>query len=299
MKKEKYIVTALFFFISGNVFSQSDTLAHRTIEYKYNTLSVEYQSRGSGTYPIYYFFGFDDYSEAIMWENTGDYDMGWAAKKFWTLQLRPKDGNYFTFGGGYPNANRNLPFYQYQFISGEMIDFYIIFNDSGNLARESYNIESNNNMIDISTRDISDRTMPPRYYTFYNTSNKDLLKLYLMNFFNAIDYILDKKWIEKNRGITKEDTQRYIRPNVIENEYNMTDISRILRYLTSRELSIFRNYIFARHDYAFRTKAWNDFFKEYYKIDYNGRRTNNEVMASMTEYEKAILNMVIEIEQQR
>jgi hypothetical protein len=289
MKIEKYIIIVLFFFISGNVFSQSDTLAHRTIDYKYNTLSIAYQSREYGVYPIYYFFGFDDYSEAIMWENTGDYNMGWVAKHFWTLELRPKNREPFTFGGGYTDAGGHLPFYQYQFISGTMIDFNIISRYSDNIIRESYNIENNNNMIDISTRDISDGTMPPRYFTFYNTSNETLLKLYLMNFLNGIDYIIDKEWIEKNEGVAKDDREWI---------YDTTDIRMTLRRLTKRELSIFRNYMFARHGYAFRTKTWNNFFTEYYKKDYTGTKTNNEVTANMTEYETAILNMIIEIEQQ-
>ncbi|GHU86791.1 hypothetical protein FACS189476_00750 [Spirochaetia bacterium] len=298
MKKEKYLFIAMFFFISGNVFSQFDTVDHRTIGYTFNTLSIEYQYRGNGPYPIYYFFGFDGYSEAIMWENTGDNNMAWVAKHFWTLQIRPKNGNPFTFGGGYPNANKYLPLYKYQFRNGTMNNFYIIDSYANDIMRDSYNIESKNNMVDISTRDISDGTMPPRFFTFYNTSNDYLLKLYLLNFFNGIDYILDREWIEKNRGITKADTESFTTVNVIENEYDLTDISHLLRYLTKRELSVFRNYMFARYGYAFKTKAWNDFFTEYYKTDYNGTRTNSEVMASMTEYEKVVLNLVIEIEQQ-
>jgi hypothetical protein len=57
--------------------------------------------------------------------------------------------------------------------------------------------------------------------------------------------------------------------------------------------------MFARHGYRFRAETWNEFFREYYMGDYVETRTNDEVMEIMTEYEKAILNMVIEVEQQK
>lgn len=302
MKNNKCVIVALFLIsICGEIFSQSDSLFHRTIGYGYNTFSIEYQIRGSGAFPIYYFFGFDDYSEAIMWENSGDYPH-WVVKNFWTLQIGTRNSNQFiTFGGGYPgiDANGFKPYYEYQLQNDRIVDFNIISVYDGNISRESYNIESNVDKIIISTRDISDGTMPPRFYIFSNTPREELLRIYLMNYLNGIDYILDKQWVERNRGISIKDTQGYSRINVIENEYSIENTNRILRNLTKRELSIFRNYMYARHNYAFRTATWNNFFIEYFSQNYNGTRTNDEVMTLMTEYEKTILNMVIEIENQK
>jgi len=87
--------------------------------------------------------------------------------------------------------------------------------------------------------------------------------------------------------------------NFFEKEYNLTKVYEVLNILTRHELSIFRNYMFARHNFAFRTQTWNNFFREHYRSNYNGTRSNDEVMSIMTEWEKDILNMIIEIENQR
>jgi len=193
MKNYKYSIAILFLFICGNVFSQSDSLFHRSLGHRYNTFSIEYQVRGTGEYPIYYFYGFDDYSEAIIWDNEGDYPH-WVSKRFWTLQIGSKNGNQFTtFGGGYPDAEANnwKPYYEYQLQNNNLVNFNII---------------------------------------YYN----DL-----------------------------------------------------------------RNYMYVRHNYAFRSNTWINFFTNYYKPNYNGTRTNDEVMAIMSEYEKSILNLIIENENQK
>jgi hypothetical protein len=71
MKKEKYIIIAIFsLMIIGKVFSQSASLDYLSIGYRYNTF-FENLTYVGGDYPkdpVYYFFGFDEYSEAIMWE---------------------------------------------------------------------------------------------------------------------------------------------------------------------------------------------------------------------------------------
>jgi len=136
--------------------------------------------------------------------------------------------------------------------------------------------------------------MPPRYYIFYNTPREELLRIYIKNFLNSIDYIINKEWLERNKN-TGSPSDR----NIVENSYSMADINRLLKILTKHELSIFRNYMFARHNYAFKTNTWIKFFSNYYKPDYNGTKTNDEVMAIMSEYEKSILNLVIEIENQK
>jgi len=296
-KNHKYFIAILFLCICGNVFPQS-SLSHLSLENRYNTLSIEYQIRGTGEYPRYFFYGFDDYSEAIMWDNDGEYPH-WVPKHFWTLLIKSKkDSQFITFGGGYPEtaAFSWLDDYEYHFSNNRLVDFNIVDNYQGKkyISRESYNIENEKNRLIVSTRDTSDGTMPPRYYIFYNTPREELLRIYIKNFLNSIDYIINKEWLERNKN-TGSSSDR----NIIENSYNMPDINRLLKILTKHELSIFRNYMYARHNYAFKTNTWIKFFSNYYKPNYNGTKTNDEVMAIMSEYEKSILNLVIEIENQK
>jgi hypothetical protein len=295
MKKEKYIIVAIFFLLSvGEIFSQPTSLEHLSIHYKYNTYSR--YTYGSNDDITHYFFGFDNFSEAIMrisyvWEE-GRYS---PVGSLWTLQLNSNNNNNFEiFGGGYTRRNWMSPNgYDYDLSDGEM-DYFS--DDEG--GRRTVSIENNVNSIIVITANSDDGSMPPHFFEFYNISKEELLKIYLNNFLYGIDYILDKKWMNKEQRVTSGINDE-IEFNYFQKIYTIADIDRTLRNLTKYEFSIFRNYMFARHGYAFRTKTWNDFFIEYYKLDYNGTRTNNEVMVGMTEYEKTILNMVIEIEQQK
>ena len=101
-------------------------------------MSIEYQIRGTGEYPRYFFYGFDDYSEAIMWDNDGEYPH-WVSKHFWTLLIKPKkDSQFITFGGGYPETA-----------------------------------------------------------AFSWLDQEELLRIYIKNFLNSIDYIINKEWMDK------------------------------------------------------------------------------------------------------
>jgi hypothetical protein len=265
-------------------------------------MSIEYQIRGAfGEHPRYYFYGFDNYSEAVIWQNTGDYPH-WVKKNFWTLQIGQRNSNNFiTFGGGYPenNFSGDQPYYEYRLRNNTIDEFNIVYYNRGNkyIDRETYDIEYENNRLIISTRDVSDGTMPPRFYIFHNTSREELLRIYLTNFLKSIDYIINREWIVRNRDVSARDVGDG--SNVLEKEYSMEDVNNILRILTKYELSIFRNYMYARHNYSFRTNSWNIFFSQYYRQNYNGTRTNEEVMLIMTDYERSILEMVIENENRR
>jgi hypothetical protein len=299
--KNNIFFVILLFGICFIAYSQTDSLSHRSINYMYNTISIEYQIRGTGEYPIYFFYGFDDYSDAIIWENTGDQEI---RKRFWTLQLAQKNTNRFiTFGGGYPddNANAYKPFYEYQLQNNRLVNFNILSYYQGKkyISRESYDIRNEGTRLVISTRDHDDGSMPPRFYIFSNISREEMLRVYITNFLKSIDYILEREWIQRNRGITISDTQGYFNISILEKEYNLEDIRNVLRILTRHELSVFRNYMYARHNYIFKTNTWNIFFRNYYNSNYNGTSTNEEVMAIMSDYEKTILNMIIEIESQR
>jgi len=113
-KSHKYFFAILFLCICGNVFPQS-SLSHLSLENGYNTLSIEYQIRGTGEYPH------------------------WVSKHFWTLLIKPKkDSQFITFGGGYPETA-----------------------------------------------------------AFSWLDQEELLRIYIKNFLNSIDYIINKEWMDK------------------------------------------------------------------------------------------------------
>ena len=141
----------------------------------------------------------------------------------------------------------------------------------------------------IDSEDPDDGTMPPHHFKYYNIPKDRLLDLYLKLYLEGIDYILDKQWESRNRiSIKKQKT--YIDNRII---------SKGLESRTSRELAIFRNYIFARHNYRFRSDEWNIFFRKYYNPNYSGVWTNEEVMRMLSPHEEYILNLIVKYERGR
>ena len=278
MKYNKSIIMIFFIMSSYSIFAQSTSIYDLSLRHQYNTLTREYQILGAfGEYPIYFFYGFDDYSDAIVWENTSErLFFQTLQKQFWTLQIAQKGGTQFiTFGGGFPENNTIERIF---------------------IGYETYDKSYDENKRLIITKIIPNDSMPPRFFIYHNTPRKELLRLYLTNFLQSVDYILNREWIQRNREVSARDVE--VGRNVFEKEYNMAEVNNLLNILTKHELSIFRNYMFARHNFAFRTQTWNNFFREYYRPNYNGTRTNEEVMTIMTEWEREILNMIVEIENQ-
>jgi len=291
----KKIIIGLFilfivFTLNAQTSNNTDSImSHLSIGYQYNTLT-----HAQGTlewdfpYPLtqHYFFGFNGYSNAILSEFT--FYARDTSKEIvhWTLRLFSRDGNkYITFGGNVKDANINY----------KMTNVRISYWSAGWSESSRVSIEikyGQNNEIQIVTRDPSDGTMPPNLFCYINIPREELLEKYLKLYLDGIDYILDKKWETRIKGVAF-----WTDKNIIEKRYdNDASIIESLNGRTARELAVFRNYIYVRHNYRFSSNEWNTFFRTYYKNDYNGNKTNDEVLNTLTEREKHILELVIEQE---
>jgi hypothetical protein len=290
----KKVIICLFLIFIG-VFNYAQTsnndniMSHLSINNQYNTLThgqgnFEWYSPYSNTQ--HYFFGFDGYSNAILSES--DYYVRESRETLvhWTLRLFSRN-RYVTFGGGVPENINGIEDTRIKYrFSGRLIHWE-------GTARESIEIGyRNNNEIHIVTRNPTDGTMPPNLFCYINIPREELLGKYLKLYLEGIDYILDKKWLTRVKGVAF-----YTDRNILEKRYdNDALIVEGLNGRTARELAIFRNYIYARHNYRFRSDEWNIFFRTYYKVNYNGSRTNDEVMNTLTDHEKRVLELVIEQE---
>jgi hypothetical protein len=259
-------------------------LSHLSLNYQYNTLT---DAQGANIrIPLanthHYFFGFNEYSNAIIIESEYNSYTSGMPEIQWTLQFASSTGNQFiTFGGGDPESISSNMGISYSFSGGQINNWY-------SYGMVSYDIEyTDNNEIYIKTKDTSDGSMPTHLRCYINIPREELLEKYLRLYLEGIDYILDKTW-ETRR---KQKIWPYER--LYEKEYDNDE--RILESLdgrTVRELAIFKNYIYARHNHDFHSDEWNDFFRTYYKNDYSGTRTIDEVMDILTEHEKHVLDLV-------
>jgi len=84
----------------------------------------------------------------------------------------------------------------------------------------------------------------------------------------------------------------------LENRYNTMSIEYQFSNNRLADFNIVSNYkgktYISRESYKM-----DKIFSNYYIPDYNGIKTNDEVTAIMSEYEKSILNLVIETENQK
>jgi hypothetical protein len=290
---EKTISNDDFLYNPQTSVNTDDIMSYLSIDNQYNTLT---QRQGNfewhydpKPYTQHYFFGFNEYSNAILSE--WQYYARDRREEIilWTLRLfSGNEIGYITFGGGDPeniNDTKNASI-SYTMSNGSIINWE-------NYGRVSSDIEyRQNNEIHIVTWDPMDGSMPPNLHSYINISRKDLLGKYLRLYLDGIDYILDKKWESRIIGIGF-----YTEKDIIEKRYdNDAAIIESLNGLTTRELAIFRNYIYARHNYRFRSDEWNTFFMTYYKDDYSGNKTNEEVLNILPEYEKHILELINEQE---
>jgi hypothetical protein len=112
---------------------------------------------------------------------------------------------------------------------------------------------------------------------YYNIPQEQLVDKYLTLFIRHINNILN--------GV-----DRY-RQNRDYEEHLM----KLLSILRPRELAIFRNFLYAVKGYRFATQSWTDLFNRYL-TGYNGRYSNDEVMAMFTANERWLLDLIIQYE---
>jgi hypothetical protein len=284
----KRIVLVLFFVL----FSCFTAFAEPVIYYlslggKFNTLNVRYHVIN------HYFYDFDEYSDAIMWRD--------RRGGSWTLQMNTKSSrnDFITFGNEYPldshyktydGENNSIGISAFMGAVSEQGYEYTIDNTGKLIYWASSSdfspidiaekINENSGRIEINTNKYNDT------YVYSNISREELLGIFIRLYLENIDYIFGEYDEASSPPMRKEYRSDNIDMYLLEN----------LQGRTQKELAIFRNYIFARHNYKFQSNEWNSFFKRYYKSDYNGTRNNNEVMGLLTDYEKTVLNLIIELE---
>jgi hypothetical protein len=296
MNKRAIFVFSLFgiyaFLYAQTQNNKDNILSHLSLNYQYNTLTdaqgTEWPIPWANTH--HYFFGFDGYSNAIISESEYRIYNGRisSTETQWTLQFASVTGNQFvTFGGGNPESINNISDIgiTYNFLNGQLTSWnYYHMN--------SFGIEyTNNNEIRIKTSNSIDGSMPPHLRCYLNTPRDELLGIFLRLYLEGISYILNRTWE------TREKHKIWPYERLFEKQYdNNAMILESLNGRTARELAIFRNFIFARHNYNFRSDEWNIFFRTYYRNDYNGTRTSDEVMSVLTEHERRVLELIIEQE---
>jgi hypothetical protein len=76
------------------------------------------------------------------------------------------------------------------------------------------------------------------------------------------------------------------------------DIDEQLKKLTKNELAIFRNCLFAKHEYAFQQPAWREFMDKYYYEfgGYRGIHSNAEVLNQLSAAEEWLLESILNYE---
>jgi len=281
---KKILFVFIFLITSTLLFSQSEAMQFLSMGF-----NTKRDSRGDTTY---FFYGYNDYSEAII--VLGNY-------------LTLSTDNHETF---YPNGNIRYGFspYTYRRYTGQnnSVGYSWDIPTQGSLGME-YKFENGRLVYwargyglqygrtpDATLERIEENSQSITiYYTayginlserYYNISRAELLDIFLKNYVEIICEISD---IGNNNKSGYNFGDNY-------NEY----ISLLISGRTARELAIFRNCLYAIKGYRFANSTWTEFFNKY--LDgYNGRYTNDEVTAMFTENEKWLLDLVIQSERRR
>jgi len=266
------------------LYSQSDAIKFISMGF-----NAEQNYRGELDY---YFYGFNDYSEAIIYNDH--------------IRLSTK-----TPGEFYPNGHIEHGFspYTYNRYKGQnnSIGYYWHIPTLGSYAME-YKIE-NGKLIYWAVGEGLQYGQPPyskvekieqsiqsitinfivNGYNYsekhFNISKTELLDIFHKNYVKIICEIIDIGNTDRKYSYNFEDNY---------NEY----ISLLISSRTSRELAIFRNCLFAIKGYKFTNSTWTEFFNKYLS-KYEGKYTNDEVKAVFTENEKWLLDLIIKNENGR
>ena len=239
---------------------------------------INTQDNRSANYTKYYFYGYKDYSEAIIDENiislsTGEPGAFYPYLRF-GFKLKPLVYERYNTGTqnivGYIHYAHATGFFieEHEEIDGKLV--YWALKDTFETLFSSDKIEQKENEIIVHANNES----ASYQYRYYNISQKELLDIFLSRY---VDLICDVNKLIINGNIDADEIDDVLIP--------------LLQGRTARELAIFRNCLFAKKGLKFQTQIWTDFFNEY--LDgYNGKFTNEEVMAMFTDNEKYLLDLI-------
>jgi len=270
--------------INSFLYSQSDAIKFISMDF-----NAKQDYRGV---LVYYFYGFNDYSEAIIFDDH--------------IRLSTK-----TRGEFYPNGNIRHGFspYTYNRYKGQnnSIGYYWHIPTQGSTAME-YKYENGRLVYwalgeglqygrtpDTSLKKVDQNKQSITIYynygdvsyseKYYNIPRTELLEKFLNSYVKIICEIID---------IGNTD-RKYI--STFENNFNEY-ISLLISSRTKQELAIFRNCLYAIKGYKFSNFTWTIFFNKYLD-NYYGRYTNDEVKIMFTENEKWLLDLIIKYENGR
>jgi chorismate mutase len=282
----------------GDLLYNSPTLWGSSIEegIYVNSISevVQFLSMGFNTmewnnYKTYYFYGYKDYSEAIIRFNPNQSDMELStvissnSHPDFTLEYSQGEylryvGKYDSIGYYYKQPNGDYGYYrEYAFEDGRLV-YWATYNrtEGENPVPHlvSNRIEQNSQSIKI----YYDRSGVLDCDSYYNIPRTELLDIFLEKYIKLICEIVDKM----NDKI---------------NESNNVDESllTLIKERTPRELAIFRNCLYAIKGYKFADSTWEEFFNKYlegYKAEYS----DNEVIEMFTDNEKWLLYLILRYE---
>jgi hypothetical protein len=241
---------------------------------------------------VYYFYGFNDYSEAIIFDDHirlstktpgGFYPNGDISYGFSPYTYNRYNGKNNSIGYYWHIPTQGSYAMEYKFENGKLV--YWVRGEGLQYEREPYTkvekIEQNNQSITIYYME-DGRKYSEKYF---NISKSELLDIFHKNYVKIICEIIDIGNTNKKYSYNFEDNF---------NEY----ISLLISSRTKQELAIFRNCLYAIKGYKFSNSTWTSFFNKYLE-KYNGRYTNDEVKIMFTENEKWLLDLIIKYENGR
>lgn len=229
--------------------------------------------RGTGT--VYFLYGQKDYSEAMVYKNYIELSVGYSS----FYPVGGLDGHYPRINYNGHNGQNNSG---YQWVSpgigyvgeehkienGKLVYWAMKEDDIPYITSENITLINQGMIIDV-----RDRSGDRFQIMYYNVPQNEVLDLFLKNYLKLI--------VEANEMVNKH--------NIEKNKVYMT---LLLQGRTARELAIFRNCLYAIKGYQFSSSSWTEFFSKY--LDgYNGRYTNDEVVAMFTENEKWLLDLIM------
>lgn len=221
----------------------------------------------------YYFYGYKDYSEAFIDKylfslSTGEpgafYPNSLIEYKLEPLvyeQLNAYEYRHYAYATGFVDEVHNET-------GGKLL--YWALRDTFETIIRSDMIEQKENEIIIH----ANKEEFSYQFRYYNISQKELLDIFLSRYVDLICHV--NKLIIKGK-IDTDELDDVLIP--------------LLQGRTTRELEIFKNCLFAAKGLKFQTQEWTDFFNMYL-VGYDGKFTNNEVMAMFMENEKMLLDLI-------
>jgi hypothetical protein len=289
---KKIIFVFIFTMMNQFVFSQSEAMQFLSMGF-----NAQLDFRGDTNY---YFYVYDDYSEALIFDTFIELSTGKPGGFFPNGLIEYGFGSYEY--RRYNDQNNSIGYYwyvptqgtygrEYKFENGKLVYWAqgegLGFGGTPDVILKR--AEQNNQSLTIYYNEVSDdnKNYSQRYY---NISRTELLDIFLKKYVELILDCIKMMEYENLKNLTLSSSI-----NLDTSEISRLPVTQTLRGRTARELAIFRNCLFAMKGYKFSNSTWTEFFSKYLD-DYNGQYTNDEVTAMFTYNERWVLDLIIQFE---